>query len=150
MIYHSQLKRPVRLALFAALGLVAIVSLPKKGKATGTIGKEDLAGPWQIALQGNTGCGSATMLFTGTLSNAGSGSGTLVGHSTGCPDSSQTQTFTITSLNPNGSGKAGLSCGPGCGWDFTIQVSPDRSMFSLVDVDPNNPLNTPAGIAIHQ
>jgi hypothetical protein len=139
-----------RLALVAVLGLITILSLPKLSKATGAIGKEDLAGPWQIALQGNTGCGSASMLFIGTLSTAGSGSGTLVGHSTGCADSSQTQTFTITSLNANGSGKASLTCGPGCGWDFTIQVSPERSMFSLVDVDPLNVNNTPAGIAIHQ
>jgi hypothetical protein len=73
-----------------------------------------------------------------------------VGHSTGCGDSSTTQTLTVTSMNPNGSGKATLTCGPGCGWDFTIQVSPDRSMFNLVDVDPANPNNTPAGVAIHR
>ena len=150
MIYESQLKKPVRLALVAALGLVAIISLPKKGKATGAIGTEDLSGPWQISLQGNTGCGSAAMLFTGTLSTSGSGSGTLVGHSTGCGDSSTTQTFTVTSMNANGSGKATLTCGAGCGWDFTIQVSPDRSIFNLVDVDPPNPNNTPAGVAIHR
>lgn len=140
-----------RLALVAGLGLVAILSLPKLSKATGAIVKADLAGPWQIALTGNTGCGSSALLFTGTLNATGSGTGTLVGHSTGCADStSPGQTFTITSLSPNGSGTANLSCGAGCGWNFTIQVSPDRSIFNLVDVDPANPLNTPGGIAIHQ
>jgi hypothetical protein len=140
-----------RLAAFAGLGLVTVLSLPKITKATGAIVKADLVGPWQIALTGNTGCGSSALLFTGTLTANGSGTGTLVGHSTGCADStSPGQTFTITSLNPNGSGTAGLTCGPGCGWNFTIQVSPDRSMFSLVDVDPSNPLNTPGGMAIHQ
>jgi hypothetical protein len=151
MNYPRQLTAPARVGLLAALGLVAILSVPKLSKATGAIGKEDLAGPWQIALGGNTGCGSSAMLFNGTLNNAGSGTGTLVGHSTGCGDSvSPGQSFTITSLAPNGSGKATLSCGAGCGWDFTIQVSPDRTTFNLVDVDPANPNNTPAGMAVHQ
>jgi len=146
---QRQLTPPARFALLAVLGVVTILSLPKLSKATGAIVKADLAGPWQIALTGNTGCGSSALLFNGALNGAGSGTGTLVGHSTGCADStSPGQTFTITSLNPNGSGTANLTCGPGCGWNFTIQVAPDRSTFNLVDV--GDPLNTPGGMAVHQ
>jgi len=43
-----------------------------------------------------------------------------------------------------------LTCGAGCGWGFAIQVSPDRSTFSLVDVNPANPNNYLQGVAIHQ
>jgi hypothetical protein len=58
------------------------------------------------------------------------------------------QTFNIISLNSNGSGTAGLTCGTGCGWTFAIQVAPDRSSFNMVDVtDPGNFLE---GTAIHQ
>jgi hypothetical protein len=51
---------------------------------------------------------------------------------------------------PNGSGTANLSCGTGCGWDFNIQMAPDRSTFSLVDVSAANPGNDLAGVAVHQ
>jgi hypothetical protein len=56
--------------------------------------------------------------------------------------------ITITSLAANGSGTANLSCGSGCGFNFSIQVAPDRSTLNLVDVsDPGNYLE---GTAIHQ
>jgi hypothetical protein len=107
-----------------------------------------LSGPWAITLTGVTGCGESTLHFTGTLSMSGSGSGSLQGHSAGCGDSSNTQTFSIISLSSNGSGTAGLTCGAGCGWTFAIQVAPDRSVFNLVDVtDPGNFLE---GVAVHQ
>jgi hypothetical protein len=144
------LRKPARIVFLIVLCLVTIVSVAKLSKATGVIGKEDLAGPWQIALQGNTGCGSNALLWTGTLNASGVGTGTLVSHSTGCANSSSTESFTITSLSSNGSGKATLACGTGCGWDLTIQVSPDRTTMNLVDVDPLNPLNTPAGMGVHQ
>jgi hypothetical protein len=97
---------------------------------------EQLAGTWQIALVGNTGCGASSLQFTGTLNTGGTGTGLLTGSSTGCPSGSSFQTFTITSLSSsgNGSGTANLSCGSGCGWDFDIQVSPDKQTFNLVDV----------------
>ena len=39
---------------------------------------------------------------------------------------------------------------PGCGWNLTIQVSPDRSSMNLVDVAKVNPGNFIAGTAVHQ
>jgi len=70
-----------------------------------------------------------------------------------CGDTTSTQTFQITVLNPNGSGEAHLSCGPGCGWDFTIQVDHFRRIFNMVNgfVKGNpNPGNFVEGTAIQQ
>jgi len=112
----------------------------------------ELAGAWAISLGGNTGCGSSTMYVTTTLDAAGSGTATVRGSSTGCPPSETTGlSFQIQSLNPDGSGTAGLSCGPGCGWAFTIQVPKgDTHLFTLVDVAPENPNNVLVGTAARQ
>jgi len=40
-----------------------------------------------------------------------------------------------------------LSCGNGCGWNFNIQVSGNKQMFSLVDVADGND-NVLAGTAV--
>jgi hypothetical protein len=135
------------------LSAAAVVSLAQvsPSNATGTVNKEDLSGPWAITLIGDTGCGSATMLATGTLDITGKGTVTLHGHSAGCGNSTSTEKFAITSLNANGSGTASLSCNNdnGCGWQFTIQVAPDRSVFNLVDItDGGN--NRLQGVAVHQ
>jgi hypothetical protein len=107
-----------------------------------------LAGPWQISLAGNTGCGASSLDFTGSLNTSGVAAGALTGSSTGCTSSTSPQTLTITSLGMNGSGTANLSCGSGCGWDFEIQVSPDRQRFNLVDT--TNFANGLAGTAVSQ
>jgi hypothetical protein len=147
MIFH---RKPARV-LAGALSAAAIVSLCQVSTsyATGSIGKEDLSGPWAIMLIGDTGCGSSTMLATGTLDTTGNGTVTLKGHSAGCGNSSSTEKFQILTLNPNGSGTASLTCGSGCGWVFTIQVAPDRAVFNLVDItDVGN--NRLQGTAVHQ
>jgi hypothetical protein len=110
----------------------------------------NLTGDWQVALYGQGGCGAGTTLVTFTLNSSGTANNaTETSHTAGCGDPHSTgNTFTVQSLNPNGSGTANLSCGPGCGFNFNIQVSPDRSTFNLVDVsDPNNFL---IGTAIHR
>ena len=148
---RRQLKVRAGIAIPVMLCLIGITTVAKRAKATGTITKADLSGPWQVALvSGGGGCGVGTTLVNFTLNSAGSSSNAvLAGHTAGCGDTSLTgQTFTILSLNTNGSGTAGLSCGPGCGFAFAIQVSADRSTFNLVDVtDPGQFLG---GEAIHQ
>lgn len=142
-------RQPVRLALLTMVMLSAMVLFVKPSKATiGAITKADLYGSWQGTLVGFTGCGNSSELFTISMNGTGSGTGTLQTHGN-CGDSSLTgQSFTILTLNSNGTGTAGLSCGPGCGWAFAIQVSPDRSSMNLADVtDPGNYL---VGTAIHQ
>lgn len=139
------------IAVTLALCLIAAFVAVKRSSATiGNINKADLAGSWQVALYAQGGCGVGTDQVNFTLSATGvSTAATIKGHTAGCGDSTLTaQTFTITSLTATGSGTAGLTCGPGCGYTFAIQVAPDRSMFSLVDItDPSNFLQ---GVAIHQ
>ena len=150
---------PARIVGIALLTLVTIVSAVKSSRGSiGNITKADLAGPWRATLVGNTGCGLVSMLVTFTLNGSGTATNATItthlsGPSTsGCTDGSVTtgQTFTVSTLNSNGSGTAGLSCGVGCGWEFEIQVSPDRGVANLTDVDVSNPFNTPTGTMIHQ
>jgi hypothetical protein len=147
MNYHRQ---PARLVLLAVLTLATVVSIVKLSRASiGNVTKADLAGSWQATLVGSSGCGTGSLIVNFTLNNSGAGSATFTSHSSGCGDTSGTFPIAITSLKPNGSGTAGLSCGASCGWVFQIQVSPDRSTFNMVDSTDPIP-NFWAGSAVHQ
>jgi hypothetical protein len=145
-------RRPVQLAVLAVLMLVTVGSLvtlsaAANAKPKALITVAQLAGPWQVSIVGNTGCGISSMMLDVKLNSSGTGTGTLTGHS-GCGDSSGPQTFTIISLNGNGTGTAGLSCGSDCAWTFTIQVAPNKQVFSVVDLtDPSQYL---AGTSVKQ
>jgi hypothetical protein len=148
--------QPARLALLAALLLASVASLGIFSAAqeatrptAAPITISQLAGPWQIALVGFTGCAQSALLFSGSLNASGQAVGTLVGSSSGCKPGSSTQTFTINTLNANGSGTAGLTCGPSCGWGFNIQVAPNRQVFNLVDM-VNSPGDVLAGTGVRQ
>lgn len=143
-------RQPARFVLLFVLTIAAVASLVTAGHATGNVNKGDLAGAWVVSLTGNTGCGLGTIQANFVLSGTGTGTATVTTHAQ-CSDSVLTgQTFTVLTISPNGSGTANLSCGTGCGWDFNIQVAPDRSTFSLVDVSATNPGNYLAGVAVHQ
>jgi hypothetical protein len=147
--YRRQL---ARLGCGAVLSITAIAAYAQTA-ARPPITVSQLAGPWTVALVGNTGCGFTSMLVTFTLDSAGTGTATTTANSAstnpGCgPGISKDQTFTINSLIANGSGMAGLSCGPDCGWSFNIQVAPNREIFNLVDVV--NDGNYLAGTAVRQ
>jgi hypothetical protein len=133
--------------LIATVALLATSSTAQDQKVRPKITISQLAGPWQIAVAGNTGCGVSSLLFNGTLNSSGVAVGTLTGSSAGCGSNTTTETFTILSLNATGSGTAGLSCGSGCGWLFNIQVSPNKQMFNLVDVSDGG-ANVLAGTAV--
>jgi hypothetical protein len=109
----------------------------------------DLAGTWAMTLAGETGCGTTTSDVALVLDVAGSGDATVRSHSSGCGDTASSGVpFTITALDAGGGGSAYLWCGDACGWSFSIHVSRDRSLFSLVDVtDPGNHFE---GLAIRQ
>ena len=146
---RSRKLRLMRPAIGAFIGVVTLTVLARSSQATGTITMGDLSGPWAMTIVGNTGCGITSMYVTFTLNTAGSGSASTTSNSSGCGSSTSSNLpFTINTLNANGSGTASLSCGTGCGWGFNIQVSPDRSMFNVVDV--SNPGNYLQGMAIHQ
>jgi hypothetical protein len=144
-------RKLTRVVLLATLCLVAVITIVKVSRASvGTISKSDLSGPWLITLGGNTGCGLVSMVATATLNTSGTGPATLTTHGQ-CGNSVVTgQTLTIISLNSNGSGTAGLSCGTGCGWTLTLQVSPDRSTMNLADVDTANANQFLVGSGVHQ
>jgi hypothetical protein len=139
-----------RLVLPVALCLIASLALVKRSSATiGNITKADLTGPWVVSLYAQTGCGVGTSQVNFTLNAVGVSTAATNKVHNSCGDSTTTgNTFTITSLNTNGSGTAGLTCGTGCGWTFNIQVAPDRSTFTLVDL--TDPLNFVQGTAVHQ
>lgn len=143
----------MRLVGICALTLLAVALTVHPSKASiGNVSKSDLAGNWQMTVIGETGCGFGTTLYTFTLNASGASSNvSAVSHTAGCGnETSSGNTFTINTLNANGSGTAGLSCGVGCGWNLNIQVAPDRSTFNLVDVSSANPNNFIEGEAVHQ
>jgi hypothetical protein len=141
-----------RLASFVVLSLVTVVAMSTPGSATGNIVKADLTGAWQMTIIGQTGCGFGTSIYSFTLDANGVSSNVRGSyHTAGCGDGTFSgDAFTIVSLNPDGSGTAGLSCGSGCGWNLCIQVSPDRSTFNVVDVSSANPNNYIEGVAVHK
>ncbi len=142
------MKNHLRLGCALVFSVATVIAFSTPSSATGNIVKSDLTGPWQIALRGTTGCGFVAMQANISMTPTGSGTGTLTIHGQ-CGDSTLTgQTFKITSLKANGSGTANLTCGSGCGWNFNIQVSPDRSKVNLVDVSTLNPGNYLEGVAV--
>ncbi len=147
---HRRLMKYAPLGVLAVLSVLVLIAVVRRAYATGTITVADLSGDWQMSIVSvGGGCGVGTTLVNFTLdTNGSSTSASAVSHTAGCGDSSGPTTFAITSLNPNGSGTAGLTCGPGCGFTFSIQVAPSRSMFNLVDV--TDPGNFHEGVAIHQ
>jgi hypothetical protein len=146
MITH---RKSTRLAVLGLLVLATVGSLVGVSAAATPITIAQLSGPWQIAIVGNTGCGVSSMLYNGRLNSIGQSTGTLRGSSAGCGSSTTTETFNILSLNGNGSGTAGLTCGAGCGWVFNIQVSRDKLVINLVDVVDGGS-NVLAGTAVKQ
>jgi hypothetical protein len=155
-----------RFALIALVGVAAIIgsSAPRAASANTSyfapgngagapqaITMADLQGKWAMTLTATTGCGNGTSYVTFRLNASGVGTARVQSHTSGCGDLVTTGLpITILSLNADGSGTAGLSCGTGCGWALTIQVAPDKNEFSVVDVDPTNPGNYLEGIAIRR
>jgi hypothetical protein len=158
-----KLNRPAQAvlgALLAASGFIAAsaAELEDAGTTAGiaptatynqiTIG--NFAGHWQMTVIGQTSCGFGTTVYTVTLNASGSGTAAGTYHSV-CGDSATgTVAFKILSVNSHGSGTANLSCGTDCGWSLKVQLSPDHTVFNLVDVDPQNPQNFIEGTAVKQ
>ncbi len=153
----SKALRPMRrasliwLALLAWVALVPLRAAAEDGDAP-PMSIAALQGTWQMTMMGQTGCGFGTAVLIVTLDATGAGMVTGNSHSAGCGDGplGSTDQFMIHTLNADGSGTAGLSCGPSCGWVLTIQVSPNREVFTFIDVDPSNPGNFVEGTAIRR
>ena len=142
-------QKSLRIAAVAAVAIAASAAPVIASAGVGYVAYPDLAGSWVATLSGFTGCGSSAMLVAINLNSSGVGTATLTTHGQ-CGDSVVTaQTFKVTALNTAGTGTANLSCGVGCGWNLRLQVSPDRQIMNLIDVDPVNPGNYIAGVAVH-
>ncbi|PYX32388.1 MAG: hypothetical protein DMG80_08435 [Acidobacteria bacterium] len=142
-------RKSTRFAVLGLLLLATVGSLVGVSAAAPPITIAQLAGPWQVAVTGNTGCGVSSLLYNGKLDSIGHSTGTLTGSSAGCGSSTTTETFNILTLNGNGSGTAGLTCGAGCGWVFNIQVSRNKQVINMVDVHDGGS-NVLAGTAVKQ
>jgi hypothetical protein len=136
-------------AIFAAAGAQALPA--SAATVQPAIVLPSLTGSWAATLIGNTGCGFGTMYLTFTLNTLGHSTATVQQHASGCAKNwIGPMPFTIQSLNANGSGTATLICGTNCGWNLTIQVSPDLQEFNIVDVAPGNPNNYLEGSAVRR
>jgi len=148
--------RPARFLLVLLLCLVGIFSLTKLAKPVAAqnlpAGVARLAGSWQATLiWSGSGCGPMSGLLNFTLDSSGTTNTAVLTEHGACGDNILTgQTFTILSLNSNGSGTANLSCGPDCGWNLDIQVARRGQIFNIVDVSTANPGNYVEGSAIRQ
>jgi hypothetical protein len=152
--------RRAKLASFAALSLISFAALmPLRASAdlkdtVPPMSIADLQGTWQMTVIGQTGCGFGTTVYVFTLDATGTGYVSATYHTAGCGDGSVTTAaqnqFFVHALNPDGSGTAGLTCGPSCGWELTIQVSSNRQVFNFADVDAANPNNFIEGTAIRR
>lgn len=117
----------------------------------GHIVMANLAGAWRAALGGEEsgGTDSASTLATFTLNASGvSNNLTIRYHVSDDGDGTVTGTLTIQTLNPDGSGTVLINCGVDCEKVARIQVSPERSMFSIVDVSTADEFTI--GTAIHR
>jgi hypothetical protein len=142
IVNHNQNKlQPVRLALLAALTLVTLVAFSMPSAAAdskGTIKPEitvaNLAGSWQVAINTNAGCGAGVHLLVFTLNSQGSATDVNdTYNTTECGQGSiPDQTFTITSLNSDGTGTATYS-NAGDTLTLSIQVSGNKQVFNLAD-----------------
>lgn len=139
-----------RSALMAAAFAGSLAALPTASMAgVGQVTPSDLYGNWVATLQGLTGCGHSAMHVAINMNASGTGTATLTTHGQCGNTVLPGQTFKILTLDTNGTGTANLTCGPGCGWNLRVQVSPDRTVMNLIDVDRANPGNFIAGVAVH-
>lgn len=117
----------------------------------GHITKTNLAGKWQATIfAGELDGDRAAVVARFTLNAKGvSTNVATVGHDTEGDGTGTGGTLSIATLDPDGSGTLVLPCGTGCEDTFIIQVSPDRSMFSLADISAGSE-NVLVGVAIHK
>jgi hypothetical protein len=115
----------------------------------GHIVKTNLFGKWQATIFGEELDGDvAAVLATFTLNAKGTSTNVAtVGHDTEGDGTQSGGILSITTLNPDGSGVMCVAID--CETSFRIQVSPDRSMMSVVSVDPATE-DLLIGLAIHK
>jgi hypothetical protein len=128
-----------RLACLVALMLVTLLSVTIPAAAQDVPQPEvtlaNLAGSWKTTIVGQGSCGIGAEVLVFTLNSTGAATDVdYTAHTVKCGDQQFTdQRFTITSLSSDGSGTAEVNIN-GAVRNFTIQVSRNHQVFSLVDV----------------
>lgn len=128
-------------ALLAALTLVTLlaVAVPcataEGNELQPPLTLSALAGSWQATLFGDADCGIGTQILVFTLNSSGTATDVqYIYHTARCGNGTDTnQSFTITSLNLDGSGTAQLEV-KGTTTTYNIQVNQAATIFNLVDV----------------
>jgi hypothetical protein len=147
MNIHRFFARPAFKAAALACALAGTPLVSSAG--VGMVTLPDLYGGWFATFSGVTGCGPTAMQLEMRMGSTGIGEGRLTMHGQCGNSVLPGQTFRVLTLDPSGAGTANLSCGQGCGWNLSFQVSPDRQIMNLVDIDPMNPGSYIAGVAVH-
>jgi Tfp pilus assembly protein PilX len=127
-----------RLASLVALMLVTLLSVAIPAAAQSgpkAVTLANLAGSWKTTIVGQGSCGIGAEVLVFTLNSTGSATDVAyTAHTVECGNQQFTdQLFTITSLSSDGSGTAEVNIN-GAVRNFTVQVSPNHQVFSLVDV----------------
>jgi len=139
------------LALLVALTLVTLLSAAIPASAQGrpkpAVTMASLAGSWKTTIVGQGSCGIGSELLVFTLNSSGEATDVqYTAHTVNCGEQSFTdQTFTVTSLSSDGSGTAEVDIN-GAVRHFTIQVSPNHQVFSMVDLTDTGHYQAATGI----
>jgi hypothetical protein len=124
--------------MIATLVAVAIPAAAD-GKAEPEITVAKLAGSWQATFVGQDDCGIGSELVTFTLNSGEASSATWQYHTVSCGDGKNKDlSFTIDSLNSDGTGTATLQVIETSKISLSIQVSGNEQVFNLVDITDSN------------
>jgi hypothetical protein len=121
-------------ALLVALAVVALMAGAAPSAAAEDITIASFAGSWTVSYHSNASCGNGTHIQMFTLDSSGVSSSFADTYNTSKCGQGQNhdETFTIDSVDADGTGTATYSNG-GNPLTFTIQLNPSKNVFSLVD-----------------
>lgn len=147
--YNSKSTLLLAVALIAVAAVAAPFATAADKNAQPLMTVAGLAGSWEVELSSYGTCGNGTHLLIFTLNSKGaSGDFGDTYNTSGCgKGSNPKQTFTIDSLNTDGTGTATFS-NNGTPLTLSIQVNTAINVFSLVDITDVNEIW--AGTAIRQ
>jgi hypothetical protein len=123
----------ISLMLITVIATVAISASAGASRRTITIA--DLAGSWTVSYFSNGACGNGTHIQIFTLASSGVSSPFADTYNTSACSQGENhdQTFTVDSVNADGTGTATYS-NNGTPLTFNIQLNPTKNVFSVVDV----------------
>jgi hypothetical protein len=123
--------------LVVVLTLVTLVAVAVPNASAVTVA--DLAGTWQATLFSNASCGVGTQVLVFSLNSSGIATDVQYNyHTSACGTGTDTnQSFTITSLNPDGSGTAQLVI-EGTTTTYNIQANQGGTVFNMADITDKN------------